>query len=171
VFSRSCCVLSLMGKVVPGSWAGTLWDGVNIMVMADGRTAPNLTGKKYEQHCGRQLQALPSNCEFVVIYLFLSFNPWFLLDLQVLGTLSRIQYNCSVSQKYVTTCRDLYLKVCKKYSNTHAKPVTLQSEILGSYAGEYEDKQSYGLLRRLIWYKYTDVSELLAASIIRTMRW
>jgi hypothetical protein len=39
----------------------------------------------------------------------------------------------------------------------------------GSHGGEYEDDLSSGLLRRVVWQKFTDVSEVLAASIIRTI--
>jgi hypothetical protein len=38
-------------------------------------------------------------------------------------------------------------------------------EILGSYGDEYED----GLLRRVVWYIKTDVSEVLTVSFIRAM--
>jgi hypothetical protein len=37
------------------------------------------------------------------------------------------------------------------------------NEIYGPHSGEY------GLLRRVVWYKFVDVSEVLAASIIRVM--
>jgi hypothetical protein len=43
------------------------------------------------------------------------------------------------------------------------------SEISGSHGGEYEDGLSSGSLRRVVWYKFTDVSEMLAASIFRAM--
>jgi hypothetical protein len=43
----------------------------------------------------------------------------------------------------------------------------LPCEISGSHGGEYEDGCLSGLLRCVVWYKFTDVSELLAASIIR----
>jgi hypothetical protein len=41
----------------------------------------------------------------------------------------------------------------------------MEGEISGSHGGECE----VGLLRDVIWYKFTDVSEVLAASIIRSM--
>jgi hypothetical protein len=45
------------------------------------------------------------------------------------------------------------------------------SEILGSQGGDYENGQlSSGLLRRVVWYKFTDVSEMLASFMIRQSR-
>jgi hypothetical protein len=41
-------------------------------------------------------------------------------------------------------------------------------EISGSHGGLYEDESS-GMLRCVVWYKFTDVSEVLTASIIRVM--
>jgi hypothetical protein len=42
------------------------------------------------------------------------------------------------------------------------------NEISGSHGGDYEDGSS-GLLRRVVWLKFTDVSEVLTASVIRAM--
>jgi hypothetical protein len=41
-------------------------------------------------------------------------------------------------------------------------------EISGSHGGECEDDCS-GILHRVVWYKFTSVSEVLAATIIRAM--
>jgi hypothetical protein len=43
-------------------------------------------------------------------------------------------------------------------------------EISGSHIGEYEDGCS-GILCHVVWNKLTDVSEVLAASIIRSSHW
>jgi hypothetical protein len=45
----------------------------------------------------------------------------------------------------------------------------LLREISGSHGGEYEDYLPCEMLRRVIWWKLNDVSEVLAASIIRAM--
>jgi hypothetical protein len=52
---------------------------------------------------------------------------------------------------------DVFIKI-----KTGKKIVT---EISGSHGGEYEHDSS-GMLRRVIWYKFTDVSEVLAASVV-----
>jgi hypothetical protein len=43
------------------------------------------------------------------------------------------------------------------------------SEISGFHGGEYEDGCLLGCLRRVVWWKFTDVSEVLTASIVRAM--
>jgi hypothetical protein len=43
------------------------------------------------------------------------------------------------------------------------------SEISGSHDGEFEDDLSSEILRRVVWLKLTDVSEVLTASMITLM--
>jgi hypothetical protein len=43
-------------------------------------------------------------------------------------------------------------------------------ETSGSHGSEYEDDLSFGMLRRVVWYIQTDVSEALFASAISLMK-
>jgi hypothetical protein len=59
----------------------------------------------------------------------------------------------------------LYCKLQETWDTSMKNPL-LFCEISGSHGGKYEDDEPSGLLRRVVLYKFTDVSEVLTASII-----